>query len=185
MGEPSEPSAHPDNITAATQTPATGPASVTRPAPSPAQPAAPAAGGLGRQPSGSFGKATLGGLGRQPSGSFDKAALGGLGRQPSGSFDKAALGGGGGGLRRQPSGAYDAATASKTDKGFFGGAPAATPAASVPLQRQNSQPGLVPPPTTIPVGAAPASPYMKTEEVPPSGTSKLLLQIIIPVSFHL
>lgn len=156
MGEPSEPSAHPDNITAATQTPA----SVTQPTPPGA-----ASSRIGRQPSGSFSKVSGGGLGRQPSGSFDKAA--GLG------------GGGGGGLRRQPSGAYDATSAAKTDKGFFGGTHAAaagtTPMATPGVQSQESQPGLVPPQTTsAPVGAAPAGPYMKTEEVPPSGTSKFL-----------
>lgn len=166
MGEPSEPSAHPDNIFAATQ-------SLTRHS----EPAAPAAapagggggGGLARQPSGSFPKPSGGGLGRQPSGAFDAAALGGgggLARQPSGSL---------GGLRRQPSGAYDASTASKTDKSFFHSTPTAPGTATAP----GSQPGLVPPttgttpaPTTIPVGTAPSSPYTKTEEVPPSGTSE-------------
>ena len=158
MGEPSEPSAHPDNITAATQTPA----SVTRPTPPGA-----ASSRIGRQPSGSFSKAMGGGLGRQPSGSFDKVA--GLGGG----------GGGGGGLRRQPSGAYDAASAAKTDKGFFGGTHAAatgtTPMAAPGVQRQESQPGLVSPQSTgAPVGAAPTGPYMKTEEVPASGTGKFL-----------
>lgn len=165
MGEPSEPSAHPDNIFAATQ-------SLTRSS-EPAPAAAVGGGGLGRQPSGSFPKASGGGLGRQPSGSFDKAAAlgggggGGLARQPSGSL---------GGLRRQPSGAYDAATASKTDKSFFSHTPTAPGTATTP----GTQPGLVPPapasttpaPTTIPVGNAPSSPYTKTEEVPPSGTSE-------------
>lgn len=136
MGEPSEPDAHPDNKTAATQT--TGVASVLQ-APvhtSDPAPRGPAPGGLG-----------------------------GLGRQPSGSFDKDTLGGGGGGLRRQPSGAYDPSTAAKTDKGFLGGHKHQTTPTPPPAQPAAAGP--------TPVGAAPGSPYVKTEEVPATGTSPM------------
>lgn len=113
MGEPSEPSAHPDNKTAATQT--AGTSSVTG----------------------------------APVNMAGSSAMGG-------------------GLQRQSSGAYDASTASKTDHGFFNGAPHYTSTPSAFQQQTASQPGV---PGAVPVGVQPGSPYVQTQSVPAAGTS--------------
>jgi hypothetical protein len=108
MGEPSVPSAHPDNQTAATYTAGGSPP------------------GAGAAP---------------------------VNQGPVG---------GGGGLRRQSSGAYDASTAAKTDKGLFSGA------------TQAQQPGVA---GATPVGTKPGSPYVQTQDVPSTGTSKHFPQL--------
>lgn len=131
MGEPSVPSAHPDNVTAATLT-AGGPLH--------------AAG----QPVDTDGTAGTP-LGRSQSSGF-------------GAFTKPV--GGGGGLRRQASGAHDASTAANTDKAFFSGATHK----NAP-QQAAPQPGVAGP---TPVGVQPGSPYVQTQEVPSTGTSKSL-----------
>lgn len=125
MGEPSEPSAHPDNRTAATHT---------------------------------LGTASPDGTGVP------------LNRSQS-SVPAAAVSGGG--LHRQASGAYDASTASKTDRGFFGGAaPQNTTTPGAFPQPTAAQPGANGVPGATPVGKQPGSPYIQTQEVPSTGTSK-------------
>lgn len=125
MGEPSEPSAHPDNQTAATHT---------------------------------LGTASPDGTGAP------------LNRSQS-SVPAPASAVGGGGLHRHASGAYDhQSSASRNGKGSFGGA-APQPNTATPQgafqQQTTSQPG-----GAAPVGAQPGSPYVQTQEVPSTGTSK-------------
>jgi len=116
MGEPSEPSAHPDNQTAATH--------------------------------------KLGTASPEDTGSP-------LNRSQS-SVPPAALSGSG--LHRQASDVYGS---SKADKGFFSGAaPQNTTTSGASQQQTASQPGATP------VGAQPGSPYVQTQEVPSTGTSK-------------
>lgn len=129
MGEPSEPSAHPDNLTAATYTAGASPEA----AGAPVQMGGPSGTSLGRSQSSSVG-------------AFEKPV--------------------GGGLRRQSSGAYDASTATTTDKGLFTG-----PTQHTAQQQTAPQPGVAGPP---PVGVKPGSPYVQTQEVPSTGTSKWL-----------
>ncbi len=75
----------------------------------------------------------------------------------------------GGGLRRQASGAYDASSGTKTDKGFFGHGAAQPNANAQPQQTAAPQPGVA---GATPVGVKPGSPYVQTQEVPSTGTSK-------------
>jgi hypothetical protein len=122
MGEPSEPSAHPDNKTAATQT--AGPSS------------------------------NMGG----PSG-------GGYSRQSSATFENPW--GVGGGLRRQSSGAYDAAPGSVRQQPSAYQQQTSMPSAY--QQQTASQPGVA---GTAPAGVQPDSPYVQTQSVPSTGTSR-------------
>lgn len=120
MGEPSEPSAHPDNQTAATHT---------------------------------LGSASPDGTGVPLNRSQSSV--------PSTATAAAASDHG---LHRHASGAYDTSTA---PKGFFsGGAPQKTTTPGGVPEQTASQPG------DTPVGVQPGSPYVQTEEVPSTGTSK-------------
>ena len=131
MGEPSVPSAHPDNVTAATYNAGAPPNSAGAPV--------------------------------GPAGTS-------LNRSQSSNVERPIGPGMGGGLRRQSSGAYDASSGTQTDRGFFSGSHAQPQQTAAP-QAAAPQAGVA---GATPVGSKPDSPYVQTQEVPSTGTSKSL-----------